>query len=120
MALRLRLPLAAAAIAVTSMALAGCSVLGSAPDPNLNLTTADVVYLDDLGHSDFSLNSSAASMSLITDGRNTCAALNKGETVPAAVKALLGHYYPNHASEIVVAAINSYCPQHTALLNVPA
>jgi hypothetical protein len=102
------------------MTLAGCAVPFTDTSPEPDLSTADVVYLNEIRHAAVDLKTEAASYKLIEAGRATCASLGKGTTLPAAVKSLLEQFYPDLASVVAVAAIHNYCPQHTVLLTVPA
>jgi hypothetical protein len=101
------------------MTFAGCdsSLLSSNPYPDL--TTADVLYLNELQQAGYTVNTPASAAGLIRTAKGTCAALDTGTAVAAASKELAEHIGPSDASVVVVAAIHTYCPRHTALLGIP-
>ncbi|MFI5593478.1 DUF732 domain-containing protein [Amycolatopsis sp. NPDC051758] len=107
----------AVGLAVTGIVLASCATSPTHPDPDIS--TADVLYLNEIRHAAVELNTPAASFNVIAAGRDTCASLGTGTTVSAAVKTVLQRFYPDLASVVVVAAIHNYCPQHTTQLSVP-
>jgi hypothetical protein len=76
------------------VALTGGALPSTHLDPEPDLTTADVLYLNEIRHAAVDLNTPAESLNLIAAGHDTCASLGKGTTVSAAVKTVLQRFYP--------------------------
>ncbi|MCK2240006.1 MULTISPECIES: DUF732 domain-containing protein [unclassified Crossiella] len=104
--------LTALTLLLAGTVLAGCANTPSSPE----LTTPDVLYLNELQHGD--VDSHPIDIR-IARGRDTCVSLDKRATVPGAVNALRRDFFPDQASVVVIAAIRHYCPHHHGLLTVP-